>query len=291
MSSARCVLIVGYGYLGKPVAARLLAAGMTVFATTRKPERTGDLEGRGVRPVIWDVLTPAGDLPETDAIVYCVGRDRSLAASPRELYVEGLRRTLARIACRPKLIYVSSTGVYGDRGGEWVSESDRPEPADPTGVACLEAEDLLSATARASGWDWNVLRLAGIYGPGRLIGVEALRRGDKVQGDPDAYLNLIHVEDAAAAVVAALERGREGETYLIADGRPARRRDFYEYSASLAGLDSPVFAPELARRSRGDRRIANAKMLSELGVVLRYPSYREGLLASFGSAGASDLSS
>ncbi|HEX5270582.1 MAG TPA: SDR family NAD(P)-dependent oxidoreductase, partial [Gemmataceae bacterium] len=113
----------------------------------------------------------------------------------------------------------------------------------------------------------------------RLIRSQLLLKGEPVPADPDGWLNLIHVEDGAAAVVAADERGRPGETYNVADGTPVRRRDFYARLAALLGAPPPRFVPP-AVGDRVSRRVSNRRMLAELGVALRYPTCEEGLRAS-----------
>jgi nucleoside-diphosphate-sugar epimerase len=226
-----------------------------------------------VVPVVYDVLTGGEPLPSVDTVLYAVGFDRQQGISQREVYVEGLRQTLQRLP-RPRLfIYVSSTGVYGNHAGDWVDEATPPAPVDAGGEACWEAEKVLEKWSRDEGWSSIVLRLAGIYGPGRWIGVEKLRRSEPIGADPDGWLNLIHVEDAAAVVDAARERGRPGETYVISDGQPVRRQDFYSRLAALVGAPFPQFDPSQASRHRGDRRINPAKMLSVLSPVLRFPDF------------------
>jgi nucleoside-diphosphate-sugar epimerase len=127
--------------------------------------------------------------------------------------------------------------------------------------------------------DYCILRFAGLYGPGRLISAAALQRGEPIPSDGDAWLNLVHRDDAASALLAAVERGKDREIYNIADGHPALRRDFYLKLADLLNAPPPTFAPELARRHRGNRRIYAGKARTELGWSPRYPSYIEGLEA------------
>ena len=274
-------LIVGVGYLGTRLARLWLEESPALFGTTRQTKRAEQFRAEGITPVLWDVLEGGEPLPEVDTIVYAVGYDRALPASKQaskhDVYVEGLRRTLARLPAPRRFIYVSSTGVYGDHSGDWINESTPPAPLDTGGEACLAAENVLREFAAKHHWDAVILRFAGIYGPGRVIGVDRLRSGEPVAGNPDGWLNLIHVEDGARVVNAARHHATPGETYLVSDGNPVLRRDFYSYLAQQAGAPAPTFDLSAASRHRGDRRVSNQKMMAELAPVLAFPTYREGI--------------
>jgi nucleoside-diphosphate-sugar epimerase len=267
------VLLVGCGYLGTRVAALLLRRGERVLATTRKPQRAEEFHRLGVEPVLFDVMKPV-PLPRADGLVYAVGMDRTQGASMRDVYVGGLQGTIDELAGDPRFIYVSSTSVYGQTGGEWVDEDAPTEPRDEAGQVILTAE----ATLRYMLPGATILRSAGTYGTGRLIGVAGLRAGTPVKGDPNGWLNLIHIEDAAAAVVAALSRGPAGMTYNVADGHPVQRRDYYTHLAGLIGADPPTFAPT---PDPVNRRIDARRMREQLGVVPRFADYRAGLADAY----------
>ena len=156
--------------------------------------------------------------------------DRSSGRSFREVYLDGLRNVLDRLPKPSRFIYVSSTSVYGQSGGEEVDETSPTEPRDENGRIVLAAEQLL----RSKLPDAIVLRFAGIYGPGRIIRRAAIERGEPLIGDADKWLNLIHVDDGALAILAAEEHGRAGKAaYLVADDEPVRRREFYTFMAEL----------------------------------------------------------
>ncbi len=275
------MLVIGCGYLGTRVAARWRARGHRVFATTRG--RAGELRGLGVEPVVCDVVRGAGldGLPRADAVAYCVGFDRGAGLTMREVYVGGLANVLDRLPEPGRFVYVSSTGVYGQCGGSEVDENAPTEPAEESGRVVLEAEGLLRRRVPGA----VVLRFAGIYGPGRLIRRQAVEAGEPLVGDPEKWLNLIHVEDGAAAVEAAAERAVPGATYNVCDDRPVRRQEFYAALARLLGAPEPRFVPPAPGappppHERANRRIRNRRLRAELGVALRYPSYAEGLPAS-----------
>jgi nucleoside-diphosphate-sugar epimerase len=219
-------------------------------------------------------------LPDVETVVHCVGYDRSAGAPMRQVYVEGLGHVLAELAgrtARPRLVQVSSTSVYGQTRGEEVDERSATEPVEDSGCVVLEAEQLL----RRAWPEAVVLRFGGIYGPGRLLRPQALLAGEPLAGDPDRWLNLVHVEDGARAVLAAEERGQPGETYNVSDDTPVSRRDFYTFLAQLLGAPEPRFLPTAASGTEAsNRRVSNRRLCQELGVALRYPSHREGLPAS-----------
>lgn len=283
-------LIVGCGYLGKRVASRWLAQGQAVFGTTRGENRAAELRKVGVEPVQCDVLDPASlqAMPAAQTVLYCVGLDRSAGNSMREVYVNGLANFLRQCKTWDRLpesfIYVSSTGVYGQCRGEEVDETAATEPLEDSGRVVLEAEALVRE-ARLAGT--TILRFAGIYGPGRVIRQQAVAAGEVLVGDPDKWLNLIHVDDGAAAILAAEAHGRGKGVglYNVSDGHPVRRRDHYLRLAQL--LDAPEPRMELPEpgqplppHERANRRIVNRRLCAELGVILRYPSFEEGLRAS-----------
>jgi nucleoside-diphosphate-sugar epimerase len=276
------LLVIGCGYLGRRVADRRRAAGERVFAATRSPHRADEFHRLGLEPVLCDVLDPDSllALPSGADVVYCVGYDRTSGKTMRNVYVDGLENVLNALdaADHGRFVYVSSTGVYGQTGGEEVDETAATEPAGESGRIVLGAEDLLSERRP----DAMILRFAGIYGPNRLIRAAALKAGEPFAGDPDQWLNLIHVEDGASAVIAAVERGRSGRVINVCDDLPTRRRDFYTKMAEVLGAPSPWFPPgvEGSATNGANRRIVNRRMHTELAVTLRYPSYREGLPAS-----------
>jgi nucleoside-diphosphate-sugar epimerase len=274
-------LIIGCGYLGRRVAARWLAQGERVVGTTRTPSRADELARLGVEPLLCDVLDRASlkALPEAEAVVHCVGYDRQSGAPIRKVCVDGLANVLAALPAAPPLVYVSSTSVYAQADGADVDEGAATEPADEPGRVALEAE----AVVRRHRPGAVVLRLAGLYGPGRLIRAADLKVGRLLAIDPEKWLNLVHVEDGAAAVVAAVERGEPGEVYNVSDGCPVRRRDFYTRLAELLGAPPPRFVPPpepVPASERVNRRIVSRKMRERLGVTPAYPDYEQGLAAS-----------
>ena len=275
--------IIGCGYLGRRVLPLWRAGGHRVYTLTRSENRAGELRRLGAEPVVADVLDPGSlkALPRVDTALYCVGFDRSAGRSVREVYVNGLGNVLAALPPPGRFLYVSSTGVYGQQDGEEVDEAAATEPQEESGRVVLEAERLLRGRLPGA----VVLRFAGIYGPGRVLRRQAVEAGEPLVGDPEKWLNLIHVEDGAAVVLAAEARGEPGAVYNVCDDRPVRRRDFYALLARLLGAPEPRFVPPAPDspppgHEWADRRVVNRRLREELNVRLRYPSYEDGLRAS-----------
>jgi nucleoside-diphosphate-sugar epimerase len=274
-------LIVGCGYLGLRVARRWLAAGHAVTGVVHSTASAESLAMMNVRSIIADVTQPETlrDLPAAETLLYCVGYGSDSSLSRWAVYVDGFRAVLDAVSPEVRrVIFISTTGVYAEHDGSWVDEDSPRGPLRESGRALLAGEEVLAAHRLVD--RGIVLRLAGIYGPGRLP-----RQAELVSGEPPVipsgqFINLIHVEDAAAAVLAAEARAQPPRTYNVADGHPANRRELAETALQL-GLALPSFhypqSAVAARRRGGYKRVSNRRMLEELALKLEYPSYREGL--------------
>lgn len=181
--------------------------------------------------------------------------------------------------------YLSTTGVYGDRGGGWVSEDDAPKPGEDRSRQRLAAERAWLAFGRAHGMPVHVFRLAGIYGPGRSV-LNRLREGTARRiVKPGHVFSRIHVADVARTLEASIARPQAGRVYNVADDEPASQDDVVAFAAELLGVAPPpaepfgsAELPPLARSFYAEcRRVRNDRIKRELGVALRYPTYREGL--------------
>ena len=269
-------LVVGCGYLGGRVARLWRGAGDDVYATTRGDNATA-LSREGLQPLTMDVTRGVlSALPAVDTVVFAVGRDPRSRATMFDIHVEGLRAVLDALRGLPvQVIYVSSTGVYAQDGGEWVDEESVCEPVREGGRACVAGERLLFAHPR--GRDAVVLRMAGLYGPGRVPHSAGVAAGRSIAGSSSAFVNLIHVDDAARAVVAAATvRPETSRTFVISDGHPPTRGAYLALLATRMGV-----APPRCEGGRGlGKRARNDRAIRELGLRLSYPSYREGLAAS-----------
>lgn len=276
-------LIFGCGYLGLPTAKRWVAAGDQVWAFTRGPARVSELLAAGIEPLIGDVTQPdtLPELPVVDTVLFAVGMDRSKYSDIRTVYVDGLQHVLERLpAATGQFIYVSSTGVYGDSAGQWLDENSETQPNRVGGRACLDAESLIRDSQFAN--RATILRFAGIYGCGRIPLRYAIENRDWSQLSGNGFLNLIHVADGARIIQCVAEQKLFGETYLVSDGNPVLRKDFYDaLAASLGTGPIPwhdyVNGAEAATQSRGDKRISNLKLRQRVGDDFLFPDYLAGL--------------
>lgn len=283
-------LIFGCGYLGARVARRWHEVGHDVTVVTRSQPRAEGFAHHGYRAIVADVARPEllVDLPAAETVLYAVGFDRGGEQSIEDVYAGGVRNVLAALPDDTgRFIYISTTGVYGPAEGGWVDEEVPPDPRREGGRASLAAEQALAA--HPLGQQGVILRLAGIYGPGRIPFLDRLQTGEPIPAVSAGHLNLIHVDDAAEVVVAAGEKnwGDTPATHMprvicVCDGHPVQRGEYYAEVARLIGAPPPKFiSPESnsprAARAEADRRVRNDRMLAEFGVQLTYPDYRAGL--------------
>lgn len=283
-------LIVGCGYLGRRLAARLLAEGRTVTATTRSDRTAAELRNLGLSTVRLDVTDPSAGEPlpvpgaGVDVLVWAVGWDRSAGLPMRDVYVEGMQRVMAALpnpapGSDPlRVVHVSSTSVYGPGGPDGRVDEDTPaEPTTGNGHVCLDAELALLTSAAMRGFRTVRLRFAGIYGPGRLPGVEAVRRAAVLPGPSTKRLNLIHVDDGVSAVIAAAANAPASSVFNVADGRPRTREEYYGRLAELLAAPAPQFGPP--EGDRADRIITADRMRARLGISPRHADVLESMRA------------
>jgi nucleoside-diphosphate-sugar epimerase len=271
------VLVAGCGWLGTALARALLEGGHRVTGVRRDPARADALRAAGIAPLALDLASPAAAaaLPaDLAAIVACQSSSADAADAYRVAYVEA-NRTLVAAAARTgaRLVYTGSTGVFGQRDGGDVDEETPPAPSGPTAAVLVEAERVVRDAA-AHGAPACVVRLSGLYGPGRAGLLDRVRAGRLALGPGDeAWMNFCHRDDAVAFVLAALARGEPGAVYHGSDAAPARRREVVAWVAERLGIPAP-------RASSGvpgpDRRIVSERTRAALGVALAHPSFRDG---------------
>lgn len=269
------ILLAGCGDLGLRVARLLLARGDEVWALRRQPPAPAD---GGIRWLRGDLTRPQSlrELPAgITRLVYLPTPDRRDASAYRATFVDGLRHLLDALgdASLRRVLLVSSSAVYGEHGGGWVDEDTPPAPAGFNGALLLEAEQVLAAQPIPS----IVLRLAGLYGPGRLQLIERLRAGQaRVPRALPHWANRIHVDDAAAAIVHLLGLPEPLPLYLGVDSTPLPLDVLYDHLAGLLGVPPPAAGP--APAGIGSKRLSNARLRAS-GFVPRWPDARDGYAA------------
>lgn len=269
-------LVIGCGYLGLRVARAWREAGDRVQALTRSPTRAAALAAEGIEPLIGDVAIAGGlpPLPAVETLFWAVGFDRAAGHSYRDVHVGGLGRVLDALGDAPRVVFSSSTGVWGTDDGAVVDETTPVHPAREAGRVLLEAEALLHQRAGDRG---TALRFAGLYGPGRLPRLDDLKAGRPIAADPDSWLNLIHVDDAARIVVAIAAASRARRLYVVSDGLPVRRRDWYAHLAARTGSPPPTFDAAAERTRGADKRVDPTLLFREFPLALAYPDSFRGI--------------
>jgi nucleoside-diphosphate-sugar epimerase len=276
-------LLLGCGYTGAPLARALAAsdAASSVTITRRDPEAARALAASLAVPGRrCEIRGVAADLADLSGLAIAPGTIVVCLAPPGDDPAAEIAGLVAAARHAARIVYVSSTGVYGPGRGAWVDESWPLEPITASGHARVAAE---AALARAA-VPWIALRAVGIYGPGRGL-VERIRAGIyRVIGDGTSHVCRIHVDDLVAAIIAAGTRAVTGAVN-IADDDPAPIGAGAVEAAAMLGMPPPprvaasTVPSEVSGMLTADRRIANRRMTDELGVVLRYPSWRDGLAA------------
>jgi nucleoside-diphosphate-sugar epimerase len=292
-AAARRVLVAGCGYVGRALAEALAAQGHEVFAL-RRSDGPWPAGARGVRADLADPASLAALPPGLDAVVYAAAADGFDDAAYRAAYVDGPRNLVdaLRRAGQPlgRFLFTSSTAVYAQQGGEWVDESSPTEPEGFSGRRLRQGE----AVVHGAPWPGVVLRLGGIYGPGRTRLVESVRSGRaRLRPGPPLYTNRIHRDDCAGALAHLLALPRPDPVYVGVDREPADEADVLRWMASRLGVPAPAVSEDHAeiaaggapRRVRGSKRCSSARLAAS-GYALRFPTYREGYAALIEAGGA-----
>ena len=274
------LLSFGHGYSARELTKHLIPLGWDVIGTTRSPQKAAELQAAGVEPVIW----PETDL--SDAI--SVADHILISAAPNEFgdpVLKQFREQIVRRASKLKWVgYLSTTGVYGNFDGGWVDENTPLRPTTKRGQARKEAE---AAWQSIPNLPIHIFRLAGIYGPGRGPFAKVRKGTARRIIKEGQVFSRIHVEDIAQIVAASIAQPNAGAVYNLCDDDPAPPQDVIAYAAELLGLPVPPpipfedadFTPMAKSFYAESKRVRNDKIKSELGIQLRYPTYRDGLQA------------
>ena len=283
MGKSPVLLSFGHGYTARALARRLLAKGWRVIGTTRSETRAEAIRATGAEVVIWPLFKAGPLLDLATHILVSAGPEAG--DDPVLMHCAGALG--ARTDQFDWIGYLSTTGVYGDRGGGWVDETSACTPATERGEWRLAAEREWLAYHRETGRPVHIFRLAGIYGPGRGP-LAKLRAGTARRiVKPGQVFSRIHVEDIATVLEASIERPHPGAIYNVCDDEAAPPEEVIAHAADLLGLPEPPLEPfdqaEMTPMARSfyaeSKRVSNARIKSELGVELAYPTYREGLAA------------
>ena len=290
------VLIVGCGYVGLPLGTALARSGHAVFGLRRSRLAEAALAAAGIEPLHADITQPAtlARLPgDFDWVVKCTASGGGSPEDYRKTYFDGSRNLLSWLAKSPpkKFLYTSSTGVYAQNDGSVVTEECAAEPETDTAKVLVATENLLLAAAGApqsgsppQGFPAVILRVAGIYGPGRGHWFKQLRRGAaRIEGDGARWLNMIHRDDVVGAIIAALRVAPPGEIFNAVDSEPVRQRIFFEWLAAELHRPLPPAVPEdqsvRLRRAVTNKRVSNAKLRTVLKYKFQFPDFRAGYTA------------
>lgn len=282
----KLIFIFGCGDVGRRVARLWQARGAAVHALARSVESAAALQALGITSHGGDLDDPASltGLPLEGALVYYFAPPPLQGtADPR------MRNFIAHAGHPARVVYISTSGVYGDHGGDWVDEDTPPAPNTERAQRRLDAETVLRAWGRENKVGVTVLRVGGIYGPGRWP-LERLRKGTPVLREEECgYTNRIHADDLAEICVVAGERGGTDRVYNVSDGQNGTMTQYFFAVADHFGIPRPPaltmaeakaqLSPAMLSYLLESRRMDNRRLLTELGVVLRYPDLASGLAA------------
>lgn len=278
------VFIAGCGDIGRRVAALHRVRGDSVSALARTPAGASSLAALGITPLAGDLDDDADTLTQLSLcgarVYYFAPPPEGAAHDPRiEHFLQAMQ------GAPTKLVYISTSGVYGDHQGGWVTEHTPPNPQTARARARLAAENVLLDWSRRSQAPVVILRVGGIYGPGRLPIARIRRAEPVVRREQAPYTNRIHADDLARVCIAAMEHGNG--IYNVCDGEHSTMTDYFNAVADALGLPRPPqislveaqtkLSPGMVSYLNESRRMDNRRMREELGVTLLYPTLEQGL--------------
>lgn len=290
MTSAQKIFIIGCGDIGRRAAALWQARGAQVTALARSDASAQQLQQLAITPIAGDLDQAASlqRLPLSATLLYYFAPPP--ADDDTDPRMRALVAAMSRGARPDKIVYISTTGVYGDNHGAWVTEDTPLQPQAARSKRRVDAETVLRAFGKAQSVPVVILRVPGIYGAGRLP-IEAIKTRRPVLDESESgYTNRIHAEDLARICVVAAERGRADTIYNVSDGQPSSMTGYFNQLADALGEPRPpvvsraeaqrVLSPGMLSYLNESRRVDNRRMREELGVELLYPTLDSGLRAS-----------
>lgn len=276
------VLVAGCGYVGTALGAELVKAGHEVWGLRRDLDAARAFEVYGIKPIVANLLRAdtLKSLPSVDTVILCQAPSKR-NDEYKEVYLDATRTLLSVLPEKSlrKLLLVSSTSVYAEMDGSWVNEATDPMAGNHADAeSCENAKTLLAQEelVMKSGHPAMVLRLSGIYGPGRNR-VRSIMEGRIKPVLSDVYMNRIHVHDIVRGIRLLLDKGVPGQTYLGADDAPSTQREFYTWVFEKLSISLPIASKqgEAVTAHGSNKRCSNQK-LKDLGFHFRYPTYKEG---------------
>ncbi|NEX22014.1 SDR family oxidoreductase [Thiorhodococcus mannitoliphagus] len=283
------VIVLGCGYVGTQVARQCLERSEAVTGVVRSAAGCARLEAAGIPCMRLDLATeeaPSGAFEGARLFHLAPPVDHGVEDS----HTRRLVASFERAGSPRRILYISTTGVYGDCGGAWVDETWPTQPTAERSRRRLDAEETLRRWSRESGGELVILRVSGIYGPGRLPLARLKQGAPMVLAEEAPYSNRIHVDDLVAICIAAMDRAADGAVFNVSDGSPSTMTHYFMQIADATGLPRPPLIPMseageqlsvgMMSYMRESRRLASRKVRDELGVELKYPSLAEGLKAS-----------
>ncbi|MBP9837900.1 MAG: SDR family oxidoreductase [Proteobacteria bacterium] len=272
------ILILGCGYVGTKLAEGLLAQGnVNLFCVKRSPANLP----QGVKFIKADILSTEdiSKLPQKiDYIIYLISADQHTDEAYEKAYVKGIAQVLKYYQVEresiKKLIYISSTSVYGEEDGRVVDEETPTVPKGFSGERIIQGEEIV----RNSGFNYAILRFAGIYGPSRLRLVEEVKSGALKYSANKRYTNRIHRDDCAGIIRFLMDTELSERIFIGVDDNPADLNEIISWIANILGITEIEFSTaDIPSLLRGNKRCSNQR-LKTCGYVFKYPSYKEGYL-------------